>query len=104
MYLSIYQFIDFLSTYVGVLISLWVLLFAAQPKDFFWGVGKKKLEKRGHTCMELTGGICRVNAFLDPLFFIKPKIYEPPSYLSTAGQPYVGPWPLFQFLNAIHSR
>jgi hypothetical protein len=25
-------------------------------------------------------------------------------YLSMALQPFVGPWPLFQFLNPIHSR
>jgi hypothetical protein len=40
--------------YVGVLISLWLFLFAAQPKDFFLD-GLKKLEQRNHKCVELRG-------------------------------------------------
>jgi hypothetical protein len=40
--------------YVGVLISLWLFLFAAPPKDFFSG-GLKKLEQRSHKCVELRG-------------------------------------------------
>jgi hypothetical protein len=39
--------------YVGVLISLWLFLFAAQPKEFILG-GLKKLE-RSHKCGELRG-------------------------------------------------
>jgi hypothetical protein len=35
--------------YVGVLISLWLFLFAAQPKEL------KKLEQRSHKCAELRG-------------------------------------------------
>jgi hypothetical protein len=38
--------------YVGVLISLWLFLFAAQPKEFFLD-GLKKLEQRSHKCVEL---------------------------------------------------
>jgi hypothetical protein len=38
--------------YVGVLISLWLFLFAAQAKEFFLG-GLKKLEQRSHKCVEL---------------------------------------------------
>jgi hypothetical protein len=37
-----------------VLISLWLFLFAAQPKKFF-SDGLKKLEQRSHKCVELTG-------------------------------------------------
>jgi hypothetical protein len=40
--------------YVGVLISLWLFLFAAQPKEFFLD-GLKKLEQRSHKCVELRG-------------------------------------------------
>jgi hypothetical protein len=40
-------------TYVGVLISLSLFLFAAQPKEFFLD-GLKKLEQRSHKC-ELRG-------------------------------------------------
>jgi hypothetical protein len=52
-------------SYVGVLISLWLFLiplflFEAQPKKFFLD-GLKKLEQRSHKCVELRGGICRVN-------------------------------------------
>jgi hypothetical protein len=45
--------------HVGVLISLWpllfpVFLFAAQPKEFFFD-GLKKLEQRSHKWVELRG-------------------------------------------------
>jgi hypothetical protein len=40
--------------YVGMLISLWRFLFAAQPKEFFLD-GLKKLEQRSHKCVELRG-------------------------------------------------
>jgi hypothetical protein len=40
--------------YVGMLIILWLLLFAAQPKEFFLDV-LKKLEQRSHKCVELRG-------------------------------------------------
>jgi hypothetical protein len=40
--------------YVGVLISRWLFLFAAQPKEFFLG-GLKKLEQRSYKCVELRG-------------------------------------------------
>jgi hypothetical protein len=45
--------------YVGVLISLWlflfyILLFAAQPKEFFLD-GLKKLEQRSHKRVNLSG-------------------------------------------------
>jgi hypothetical protein len=40
--------------YVGVLINLWLFLFAAQPKEFFLD-GLKKLEQRSHKCVELRG-------------------------------------------------
>jgi hypothetical protein len=41
--------------YVGVLINVWLFLFAAQPKEFFLD-GLKKLEQRSHKCVELRGG------------------------------------------------
>jgi hypothetical protein len=40
--------------YIGVLISLWLFLFAAQPKEFFLD-GLKKLEQQSHKCVELRG-------------------------------------------------
>jgi hypothetical protein len=43
-----------LSRYVGVLISPWLFLFAAQAKEFFLNV-LKKLEQRSHKCVELRG-------------------------------------------------
>jgi hypothetical protein len=43
-----------IQNYVGVLISLWLFLFAAQPKEFFLD-GLKKLEQRRHKCVELRG-------------------------------------------------
>jgi hypothetical protein len=42
--------------YVGVLISLRLFLFAAQPKEFFL-VGLKKLEQRSHKFVELKGNM-----------------------------------------------
>jgi hypothetical protein len=47
--------------YVGLLISLWLFLFAiflsaAQPKEFFL-YGLKKLEQLSHKCVELKGNI-----------------------------------------------
>jgi hypothetical protein len=44
----------FQSEWVGVLISLWLFLFAAQPKEFFLDA-LKKLEQRSHKCLELRG-------------------------------------------------
>jgi hypothetical protein len=40
--------------HVGVLISLWLFLFAGQPKEISLD-GLKKLEQRSHKCVELTG-------------------------------------------------
>jgi hypothetical protein len=40
--------------YVRVLISPWLFLFSAQPKEFFLD-GLKKLEQRSHKCVELRG-------------------------------------------------
>jgi hypothetical protein len=40
--------------YIGVLISLWLFLFAAQPEEFFLD-GLKKLEQRSHKYVELRG-------------------------------------------------
>jgi hypothetical protein len=37
-----------------------IFLFAAQPEGFFLD-RLKKLEQRSHKCVELRGGICRVN-------------------------------------------
>jgi hypothetical protein len=42
------------NNYVGVLISLWLFLFSAQPKEFFLD-GLKKLQQRSHKCVELRG-------------------------------------------------
>jgi hypothetical protein len=39
---------------LGVLTSLWLFLFAAQPKEFFLD-GLKKLEQRSHKFVELKG-------------------------------------------------
>jgi hypothetical protein len=36
------------------LINLWHFLFAAKPKEFFFD-RLKKLEKRSHKCVELSG-------------------------------------------------
>jgi hypothetical protein len=69
--------------YVRVLISLWLFSFAAQPKEFFLD-GLKKLEQRSHKCVELRGGICKVNKFFFQsrsllVIFLKPKTYRLPS-------------------------
>jgi hypothetical protein len=57
--------------YVGVLKTLWLFTFAAQPKEFFLN-GLKRLEQRSHKCVKLGGGICRVNTFFQSrsLFFV----------------------------------
>jgi hypothetical protein len=39
-----------------------VFLFAAQPREFVLD-GLKKLGQQSHKCVELRGGICRVNTF-----------------------------------------
>jgi hypothetical protein len=39
-----------------VLISLWLFLFAAQPKEFFLE-GLKKLEQRSRKCVQLRGNM-----------------------------------------------
>jgi hypothetical protein len=73
-----------MNLYVGVLISLRLFLFAAQPKEFFLD-GLKKLEQQSHKCVELRGGICRVNTFFfNPLacFLYKAKDLSAPSYTS----------------------
>jgi hypothetical protein len=46
--------LKFVAIYVGMLISLWLFLFAAQTKEFFLD-GLKKLEQRSHKCVELRG-------------------------------------------------
>jgi hypothetical protein len=51
---SLIIFTDIHIIYLGVLISLWLLLFAAQPKEFFFD-GLKNLEQRNHKCVELRG-------------------------------------------------
>jgi hypothetical protein len=40
--------------YVGMLISLWLFLFAAQPKEFFLD-RLKKLEQQSHKHVEIRG-------------------------------------------------
>jgi hypothetical protein len=50
------SFRAFDAIYVGVLISLWLFLFAVQPKEFFLG-GLKKLEQQSHKCVELKGNM-----------------------------------------------
>jgi hypothetical protein len=61
-----------------------IFLFAAQPKEFFL-YGLKKLEQRSHKCVELGGGICRVNTFFfNPVvycFLYKAKELSAPSYM-----------------------
>jgi hypothetical protein len=61
-------------------ISLWLLLFAAQPKDFFLD-GLNKLEQRN---VWSSGGICRVNIFFNPVacFLYKAKDLSAPSYIN----------------------
>jgi hypothetical protein len=60
-----------------------IFLFAAQLKEFFLD-GLKKLEQRIISVWS-SGGICGVNTFFSVLklvvFFIKPKTYQPPSYI-----------------------
>jgi hypothetical protein len=51
----LFESLDRQSIYVGVLISLWRFLFAAQPKELFFLAGLKKLEQRSHKCVELRG-------------------------------------------------
>jgi hypothetical protein len=67
-------------TYVGVLISLWLFLFGAQPKDFFL-VGLKKLEQGPRKCMWSSGENMQRKLFFSNhvacYFFIKPKTYQP---------------------------
>jgi hypothetical protein len=45
-----------LGVYVGMLISLWLFLFAAQPKEFSLD-RLMKLEQRSHKCEELKGNM-----------------------------------------------
>jgi hypothetical protein len=40
--------------------------FAAQPKEFFLD-GLNKIEQQSHKCVELRGGICRVNTVFNPV-------------------------------------
>jgi hypothetical protein len=47
-------FVGVIDKSVGVLISLWLFLFAAQAKEFFLD-GLKKLEQRSLKCVELRG-------------------------------------------------
>jgi hypothetical protein len=69
---------EYIMVYVGVLISLWLFLFAAQAKEFFLD-GLKKLEQRSHKCVEL-GGICKYIFFSSIAFFYKAKdLLAPPS-------------------------
>jgi hypothetical protein len=42
--------------YIVVVISFWLFLFAAQPKEFFLD-GSKKSEQRSHKCVELRGNM-----------------------------------------------
>jgi hypothetical protein len=60
-----------------VLISLWLFLFAAQPKEFVLD-GLNKLEQGSHKCVELTGNMYIY--FFNPVAccFITPKTYQPP--------------------------
>jgi hypothetical protein len=63
-----------------VLTSLWLFLFAAQPKEFFLD-GLKKLEQPSHKCVELRGEyVEQIFSIPKLVFFIKPKTYQPPSY------------------------
>jgi hypothetical protein len=52
---GIWRYSDPCFVYVGVLISLWLFQFAAEPKYFFLD-GLKKLEQRSHKCVEFRGG------------------------------------------------
>jgi hypothetical protein len=70
-----------------VLISPWlflflILLFAAQPKEFFLD-GLKKLEQRNHKCVEFRGEYVEQIFFLNPVaccFLYKAKDLSAPSY------------------------
>jgi hypothetical protein len=55
--------------YVGVLISIWLYQFPAQPKEFFLD-GLKKLEQRSHKVCGAQGGICEVNTFFQSRSFL----------------------------------
>jgi hypothetical protein len=70
--------------YVGVLISLWLFLFAAQPKEFFLD-GLKNLEQRSHKCVELRGEYVEQIHFFYPVaccFLYKAKhLLAPPPFV-----------------------
>jgi hypothetical protein len=51
---------------VGVLISLWLFLFAAQLKEFVLD-GLKKLEQRSHKCVELRGEYVELIHYFNPV-------------------------------------
>jgi hypothetical protein len=55
-----------LVSYVGVLIRLWLFLFAARPKEIFLD-GLKKLEQRSHKCVELREGYVEQIRFINPV-------------------------------------
>jgi hypothetical protein len=66
--------------YVGVLISLWLFLFAAQPKEFFLD-RLKKLAQRSHQCVELRGEYVEKIHFFIPItccFLYKAKDLSAP--------------------------
>jgi hypothetical protein len=54
-----------------MLISLWLLLFAAQPKEFFLD-RLKKLEQRSHKCVESLGGeyVKKIHVFNHVAYFL----------------------------------
>jgi hypothetical protein len=54
----------------GKFLALPIFLFAAQPKELYLD-GLNRLEQRSHKCVELKGGIYRVNTFFQSrsLFF-----------------------------------
>jgi hypothetical protein len=66
------------SMYVGVLISLWLFLFAAQPKEFFLD-GLKKLQQRSHKFVWSLRGNMEIH-FSNPVacFLYKAKDLSPP--------------------------
>jgi hypothetical protein len=53
---NVYKWHIYIYIRVGVLISLWLFLFAAQPKAFSLN-GLKKLEQRSRKCVELMGNM-----------------------------------------------
>jgi hypothetical protein len=68
--------------YVEVLISLWLLIFVAQPKEFFLD-GLEKLEQRSRKCVELRGNIQNKYIFFKPVaccFLYKAKDLSAPVY------------------------